>query len=112
MWFDIIKQYGAISAFGETFRPNTHTDSKLPVEITMFDLTQNEKKVYQENYNTVPEAFNRIKKLANNINFKVQGNDSNGHLISNQNPNIKVKYWIREEGELLFRPHDKTKNNL
>ena len=46
--------------------------------------------LYQENYNTVPEAFDRLKELANTVRFKVEGGDANGFLVSNKNPNIKL----------------------
>tara|TARA_R100000322_G_scaffold169886_1_gene143350 strand:+ start:461 stop:796 length:336 start_codon:yes stop_codon:yes gene_type:complete len=107
MWFNVLKQYGAISAFGETFRPNKHTDSKLPVRVRIEDETQNKKLVYQENFNTVPEAFNRIKELANKVHFKVEGGNVNGFLVSNKNPNNRLKYWIDEGGSFLNRPSDR-----
>ena len=111
-WFNVLKQYGAITAFGETFRPNKVTNSKLPVRIKIFDETQNGKLVYQENYNTVPEAFDRLKELANTVRFKVEGGDSNGFLVSNKNPNIKLKYYIEENGSIILRPYDREKNTL
>tara|TARA_R110002012_G_C11617722_1_gene608664 strand:- start:916 stop:1269 length:354 start_codon:yes stop_codon:yes gene_type:complete len=108
-WQYILKQYSAITAFGESYKPNKFTNAKLPAQVVVYDLSQEGRPVFQENYQTVQEGYDALKDLANQVRFDMTGNDVNGHLISRKNTEIKLRYWITENGEYFNRQHDKEK---